>query len=70
MLNLISNSSTFVLKRSQLLHGRGKDSLYKAPMSVQSHAQTFLLSSPNFHHTTCFEYDLCRVCSGIFKLVN
>ena len=70
MLNFISNSSTFVLKRSQLLHGRGKDSLSKVLMSVQRHIQTFLPSSTNFYHTTCFKYDLCRVCSGIFKLVN
>ena len=70
MLNVISNSSAFVLKRSRLLYGRDKDSLAKVDMFVQSHAQTFLLSSTIFYHITCFKCDLCRVCSKFLKSVE
>ena len=48
MLNFISNSSAFVSKRFRLLYGRDKDSLSRVLMFVQSHAQTFLLSSSIF----------------------
>ena len=47
-LNFISNSSAFVWKPFRLLYGRDKDSLSEALMFVQSHAQTFLLSSTIF----------------------
>ena len=70
MLNFISNSSAFVLKWSGLLYGRDKDSLSKVLMFVQSHAQTFLLSSTIFYHITCSKCDLCRVCSEFLKSVE
>ena len=70
MLNFISNSSAFVLKRFRLLYGRDKDSLSKVLMFVQSHAQTVLLSSTIFYHITCFKCDLCRVCSEFLKSVE
>ena len=70
MLNCISNTSAFVLERFWLLYGRDKDSLSNALMFVQSHAQTFLLSSTIFYHITCFKCDLCRVCSEFLKSVE
>ena len=70
MLNFISNSSAFVLKWSGLLYGRDKVSLSKVLMFVQSHAQTFLLSSTIFYHITCSKCDLCRVCSEFLKSVE
>ena len=48
MLNFISNSSIFVLKRFRLLYGRDKDSLSKAILFIQSHAQTFLFHQQFF----------------------
>ena len=70
MLKFISNSSAFVLKRFRLLYGRDKDSLSKVLMFVQSHAQTFLLSSTIFYHITSFKCDLCQVCSEFLKSVE
>ena len=70
MLNFISNSSAFLLKRFRLLYGRDKDSLSKVFMFVQSHAQTFLLSSTIFCHITCFKCDLCGVCGEFLKSVE
>ena len=70
MLNFVSNSLAFVLKRFRLLYGHDKDSHSKVCMFVQSHAQTFLLSSTLLYHITCFKYDLCRVCSEFLKSVE
>ena len=70
MLNFISNSSAFVIKRFRLLYGRDKDSLSKVLMFVQSHAQTSLLSSTIFYHISCFKCDLCQVCSEFLKSVE
>ena len=70
MLNIISNSSAFVLKQFRLLYGRDKDSLSEVLMFVQSHAHTFLLSSTIFITSHALNVKLCRVCNEFLKSVE